>query len=155
MGIKSFQGKQVGELPLEAEKVYVKDVMNTKPISFTEDMRLIDAMKIIITNKISGGPVINSNKEVVGVLSEGDCIKQISDSRYYNMPMENLSVGKNMSRQVETIDSEMNIFDAANKFLTLRRRRFPVVQYGKLIGMVSQKDILITALKLTGNNWSK
>ena len=47
----------------------------------------------------------------------------------------------------------MNVFDAANKFLESKRRRFPIVENGKLIGQISQKDILIAALKLKGQNW--
>ena len=47
----------------------------------------------------------------------------------------------------------MNIFDAANKFITSKRRRFPIVERGKLIGQISQKDILKAALKMKGNRW--
>ena len=58
-----------------------------------------------------------------------------------------------MVKNVETIDGEMNIFDAADKFLKSKRRRFPIVENGKLVGQISQKDILKAALKLKGNTW--
>jgi CBS domain-containing protein len=58
-----------------------------------------------------------------------------------------------MISNVETIDGNMNIFDAANKFLESKRRRFPIVENGKLIGQISQKDILKAALKLKGHTW--
>jgi predicted transcriptional regulator len=54
---------------------------------------------------------------------------------------------------VETIDKNMNIFDAATKFISSKRRRFPIVENGKLIGQISQKDILKAAIKVKGNNW--
>ena len=47
-----------------------------------------DVIQSLIKNKISGGPVVNDKNELVGMISEGDCLKQISESRYYNMPME-------------------------------------------------------------------
>ena len=47
----------------------------------------------------------------------------------------------------------MNIFDAANKFLNSKRRRFPIVKDGKLVGQISQKDILKAALHLKAQNW--
>lgn len=155
MGIKSFQGHQVGELKTAADKVSVADCMQKNVVTFTEDMHLIEAMKIMINKKVSGGPVVNHNKEVVGIISEGDCVKQISDSRYYNMPMSDVSVGTKMSRKVETVKPNENIFDVANKFLHLKRRRFPVVSEDKLIGLVSQKILMKVALELTGNHWKK
>ena len=57
-------------------------------------------------------------------------------------------------RDVETIDGNMDIFDAANKFLSSKRRRFPIVQNGKLVGQISQKDILKAALELKSENWN-
>ena len=73
---------------------------------------------------------------------------------YYNMPMDSTNtVQKNMVSEVETIDKNMNIFDAATKFISSKRRRFPIVENGKLIGQISQKDILKAALKMKGNSW--
>ncbi|WP_124591339.1 CBS domain-containing protein, partial [Tenacibaculum discolor] len=58
-----------------------------------------------------------------------------------------------MVKNVETIDGNMNIFDAANKFLASKRRRFPIVDNGKLVGQISQKDVLKAALQLKANTW--
>ena len=71
------------------------------------------------------------------------------------MPSDrNNTVGKYMVTDVDTIDKDMNIFDAAFKFLSSRRRRFPVVDNkNKLIGQLSQKDVLKAALKVKGNTW--
>ena len=100
-----------------------------------------------------GAPVINDKHELIGVISEGDCIKQISESRYYNMPLDGSTVEKHMVKNVETIDGNMNIFDAANQFLQSKYRRFPIVENGKLVGQISQKDILKAVLALKGHNW--
>ena len=70
------------------------------------------------------------------------------------MPLEHDKVEKRMAKEVETIDGNMDIFDAANKFLNSKRRRFPIVERGKLVGQISQKDILKAALKLKGVNWN-
>ena len=80
-------------------------------------------------------------------------MKQISESRYYNMPMSDMKVEKHMVSNVETIDGNMNIFDAANKFLESKHRRFPIIENGKLIGQISQKDVLKAALKLNEQTW--
>tara|TARA_R110002073_G_scaffold221808_1_gene381962 strand:+ start:267 stop:731 length:465 start_codon:yes stop_codon:yes gene_type:complete len=153
MGIKSFQGSRRMQQEVETSPIKVKDYMTTNLITFKPDQSVEDVIDSLIKNRISGGPVVNNNNELIGIISEGDCIKQISESRYYNMPLNNNSVEKHMITNVETIDGNMNIFDAASKFLESKRRRFPIVEHGKLIGQISQKDILKAALKLKGHTW--
>ena len=69
------------------------------------------------------------------------------------MPLDDAKVEQSMIKDVETIDGDMNIFDAANKFLKAKRRRFPIVENGKLVGQISQKDILIATMNLKTENW--
>jgi predicted transcriptional regulator len=153
MGIKSFQGKQVGEANVQAEKITVRDCMSQSMILFKKNQSIIEVVDMLIKFRISGGPVVDDQKRVIGIISEGDCVKQISESRYYNMPMEDTSVEKYMSKEVDVMSPDVNLFDAAQLFLKSKRRRFPVVEDGKIIGIVSQKDILRTALMLKGFSW--
>ncbi len=153
MGIKSFQGARKHQNVLDQAPLKVSDYMSTNLITFKPEQSVEEVIETLINHKISGGPVVNDNNELVGIISEGDCLKQISESRYYNMPMEKDNVEKRMITNVETIDGNMNVFDAANKFLESKIRRFPIVQEGKLIGQISQKDILKAAIKLKGQNW--
>jgi len=97
---------------------------------------------------------VNDRNELLGIISEGDCMKQISDSRYYNMPMTDLTVGKRMISNVETIDGNMNVLDAAKIFIEKRFRRFPIVENNQLIGQISQRDVLKAALRLKSHTWS-
>ncbi|NVJ88426.1 MAG: CBS domain-containing protein [Flavobacteriaceae bacterium] len=154
MGIKSFQGKRDATQTKNIERILVSDYMTTKLVTFKADDSLDHVISQLIKYKISGGPVVNDNNELIGIISETDCIKHISESKYYNMPSDrNNTVGNNMVTDVDTIDKDMNIFDAAFKFLSSRRRRFPVIESGKLIGQLSQKDVLKAALKVKGNTW--
>jgi CBS-domain-containing membrane protein len=154
MGIKSFQGKRETNQAKEGAQILVSDYMTTNLITFKAEDSLDHVIEQLIAYKISGGPVVNDKNELIGIISEGDCIKHISDSMYYNMPMDSTNtVEKNMVSEVETIDKNMNIFDAATKFINSKRRRFPIVENSKLIGQISQKDILKAALKMKGNSW--
>ena len=153
MGIKSFQGARKNSNVIEQPQLRVSDYMSTSVVTFRPEQSIEEVIQALITKRISGGPVVNEHNELVGIISEGDCLKQISDSRYYNMPMAQDNVENRMITDVETIDGNMNVFDAANKFLDSKRRRFPIVREGKLIGLISQKDILKAALKLKGQNW--
>lgn len=154
MGIKSFQGKRTATIAKPSEPILVSDYMTRNLITFKENQPIEEVIETLIKNKISGGPVVNENNQLIGIISEGDCMKQISESRYYNLPIDKSStVQKAMVKEVETIDGNMNIFDAANKFLESKRRRFPIVENGKLVGQISQKDILKAALQMKGSSW--
>ncbi|MCK5815018.1 MAG: CBS domain-containing protein [Flavobacteriaceae bacterium] len=152
MGIKNFKAPQKQEKSTE-QAILVSDFMTKNLITFKPDQSVLEVMDQLIKNNISGGPVVNASGELVGLISEGDCIKQISESRYFNLPMTKTKVKTYMVKNVETIDGNLNIFDAANKFLNSKRRRFPIVKDGKLVGLISQKDILKAAINHKGSTW--
>ena len=154
MGIKSFMGKRAEpEKPAEVPML-VRDYMTEKLITFRENENIMDVVEKLIKHGISGGCVVNERNKLLGIISEGDCMKQISDSRYYNMPMTDLTVGKRMISNVETIDGNMNVLDAAKIFIEKRFRRFPIVENNQLIGQISQRDVLKAALRLKSHTWS-
>lgn len=153
MGIKSFQGRRAEPEKATSAPICVSDYMTTDLVTFTKDQTLYEVMETLTKNKISGGCVVNEKNELLGVISEGDCMKQISDSRYYNMPMQDYTVEKRMTCNVETIDADMNVLDAAKKFIENKFRRFPIVKDGKLVGQISQSDVLRAAVNMKGQNW--
>ena len=153
MAIKSYVGRRLKPTKGTDQNIRVSDYMTRKLITFRPDQPVLQVMNTLIKHKISGGPVVNNKGELVGIISETDCMKQISESRYYNQPMDNVTVEKHMAKDVETIDGNLNVFDAAQRFLKSKRRRFPIVENGKLVGQISQKDVLKAALKLKGREW--
>ncbi len=153
MGIKNFQGKRAEPEKLMSLPILVEDYMSHSLITFKKDQLVVDVMEALIKNKISGAPVVDEHNKLVGMISDGDCMKQISESRYYNMPIGDMQIEKFMETDVPTIDRKVNIFDCASLFYKHNCRRFPIVEEGKLAGMISRKDILCAALKLRGQNW--
>tara|TARA_R110002051_G_scaffold70772_1_gene127516 strand:- start:73826 stop:74290 length:465 start_codon:yes stop_codon:yes gene_type:complete len=153
MGIKSFQGvRKVFKKEFEAP-ILVADYMTTKLITFSPDDSILAVMEKFAKHHISGGPVLDNNGFLVGIISEADCMKQISESRYFNQPILDKSVENFMTKSVETIPHDISIFDAAGIFAQHNRRRLPVMKGGLLVGQISRKDIVIAALKLSGHNW--
>ncbi len=149
MAIKSFETPKISPKDLiDKPSLLVRDYMKTSIQSFSPEENLNTVIETLLEKRISGGPVVNEKNELVGIISEGDCLKQISESRYYNMPEAEKKVGDYMTKQVKTIDGNTNIFDAIKLFLNEKKRRFPIVENGKLVGLVSQKDILKAVLKV-------
>ena len=80
-------------------------------------------------------------------------MKEISESRYFNMPILDKSVQHFMTKNVDTIESNTSIFDAAAKFSKSSRRRYPVLGNGRLVGQISRKDIVIAAINMKSQTW--
>lgn len=152
MKFKNFRGHQE-EKKKERKLVLVGDYMTKKLITFKPKQSVMEVMQTLIKNRISGGPVVNENNKLLGIISEGDCMKEISECRYYNIPLADAVVEKYMVTDVETITDNVGVFEAASKFYKTGRKRFPVVHDGKLIGQISRRDILKAALEAEANHW--
>ena len=154
MPVKSFQGERAQIKRVKPSKLIVSDIMTRRLILFNPDQNIHDVMKTFIKHRISGGPVVSKAGELVGIISEADCMKEISESRYFNMPILDKSVRHFMTQKVDTIESSMNVFDAAAKFSKSSRRRYPVLEKGSLVGQVSRKDIVVAALNMKSQTWN-
>lgn len=151
--VNNYQGKRA-EAEVEAKSPFrVADYMATKLITFSPDQSMHEVTASLLKNRISGAPVTNDSNELVGIISEGNCLKQISESRYHNLPLTEAKVEQYMTKNVVTIDCNADIFDAASKFLNSKIRRFPVLDDGKLVGQISQKDIMKAVLDLKSTTW--
>tara|TARA_B100001989_G_C24478327_1_gene433050 strand:- start:189 stop:659 length:471 start_codon:yes stop_codon:yes gene_type:complete len=154
MPVKSFQGERAQTKRFMPSKLIVSDIMTRRLILFNPDQNIHEVMKTFIKHRISGGPVVSKAGELVGIISEADCMKEISESRYFNMPILDKSVRHFMTQKVDTIESSMNVFDAAAKFSKSSRRRYPVLEKGSLVGQVSRKDIVVAALNMKSQTWN-
>jgi len=122
--------------------VKVRDYMTTHLIVFNPETDLFAAIDTLLSNSISGAPVVNAKGKLVGILSEIDCLKNIVNGSYYDYESLGGTVGEFMVGNVETISPDMDILTIGDRFMNDGRRRFPVVEDGKLVGQISRKDVL-------------
>ncbi|WP_158856810.1 CBS domain-containing protein [Lunatibacter salilacus] len=152
--VKSFQGvREVPSKNAEKQNFLVKDFMIVNLITFHPDDTIDHVIDVLTKKKISGGPVVDSHGKLVGMISEGDCLKEIIKGQYTNTPKFPAPVFELMTADVITMDPDLTIFDAAQKFLSLRIRRFPVVKDGKLMGQISVSDVVRAIPKLKASTW--
>lgn len=118
----------------------VRDYMAGQVLSFKPDTDVMDAIHELVERRIAGAPVVDDKGDLVGMLSELDCMKVALNAGYYGDwggPVADF-----MSTTVESVDSEMNIVDLAQKFLDSGYRRFPVLRNNRLVGQISRRDAL-------------
>lgn len=140
---------------LEANKGYepVTNYMATNLITFKPDDEIGEVISKLKARQISGAPVLNDRKELVGIISEQDCLKVVIDSVYHNQPMSKHLVKEYMQKNLITVSVDSDIVDVANMFLKHGFGRFPVVHDGVLKGQVSKRDILRAAQKIKFTTW--
>lgn len=153
MPIKSFQGARVQRKRVVPKKLLVADIMCHTLVVFKPEQSIHEVMSQFIKNRISGGPVVDDKGHLIGVISEADCMKEISDSRYFNMPILDKSVEHFMTKNVDTIDASLSVFEAADLFSKTSRRRFPVMQNNRLVGQISRKDVVVAAINMKSQTW--
>ena len=153
MPVKSFQGERAKKVKVTPSKLTVADVMTSQLVIFKPEQSIHEVMRAFIKHRISGGHVVDESGKLVGVISEADCMKEISDSRYFNLPILDKSVAHFMTKEVDTIDANTSVFDAASLFSKSSRRRYPVMENNRLVGQVSRKDIVIAALEMKSQTW--
>lgn len=153
MGIKSFIGRRSEVKEDKREAIRVRDYMKRKLITFSPEQSINEVMETILKERITGGPVVDDQQKLIGIISDTDLMQVIGDSRYHNMPVGDKKVSDYMSTQVCTIDAGTDIFEAATRFLKTGRRRFPVIEDGKLIGQISRMDVIIAATNLKKSHW--
>jgi len=120
----------------------VTKFMAKKLITFTPDIDIQDAAATMLRHKISGAPVVNSNNELIGILSEVDCLKLLVEPSYNKEPSKPGIVADFMSSEVTTISPDKTILDAAYMFVHFGLKRLPVMEKGRLVGQISRRDVL-------------
>ncbi len=125
MAIKSYLGESAGKKAPKAEEIHVEHYMNKAVVSFKTTQDILEIMDALVKNRISGGPIVSESNEVVGFISEGDCIRQITESKYYNLPLEEMNIDHYMTKNVICVAPDESLLDIAKKFLTTKKKKFP------------------------------
>jgi CBS domain-containing protein len=125
---------------MSPKSALVRDYMARHLVSFSPDMDVLDAIHELVHYRVAGAPVVNEHGDLVGMLSELDCMKVALNAGYFSH--RGGPVVDFMSTEIETVDAEMNIVDLAQKFLESGFRRFPVMKDNRLVGQISRRDVL-------------
>ena len=117
-------------------RVYMTD----HPVTFLPDTNIFTVIHELLVHKISGATVLDANNHVVGVISQGDCLKAILDGSYHGYA--NGTAGEVMSTTIETVNPNIDVLEVSRALLNNKRIRLPVVEHGKFIGEISIRSIL-------------
>ena len=139
--------RKVSQLPTFSRRdpalLVARDIMTKKLVTFRPEQTIFEAIRMLVKRQISGAPVVDERGNLVGMLSELDCLQIVASGEYYHEEITEIRrVGDLMTKQLHTINPDTGIYVIADRFLSLRLRRLPVVDGGKLVGQVSRHDVL-------------
>ena len=120
--------------------ILVRDYMSKKVATLRPDMEILTAVHTLLKHRVSGAPVVDDSGRVIGVLTERDCMKVVLDASYYQQPGG--LVDEFMTKEPMVLDPNMSIVDAAKQFYEKRYLRYPVVDNGRLVGVLSRSDVM-------------
>lgn len=120
--------------------VSAKEYMAGNLLTFKPQQDVLEAIALLIEHGISGAPVIDAVGDIIGMLSEKDCLKVALEAGYdqsWGGKVEDF-----MSRDVITVDADDSVLDVAKMFIDSPYKRYPVVEDNNLIGQISRRDVL-------------
>ncbi|MCB1679609.1 MAG: CBS domain-containing protein [Halioglobus sp.] len=116
------------------------------PVKVQARDSLLDAMQVIIDNKISGVCVVDDEGNLVGILSELDCLRAVLGATYNESGIG--QVQEYMARDnLVVAHPDEDIVDVAQDMLLKNKRRRPVVENGRLIGQITCRQLLSAVKK--------
>lgn len=123
-----------------------RDYMTARLITLDPATDVLAAMQRLVDARISGAPVVDARGDLIGILTQRDCLAVAVQSVYYQAPAGR--VADYMSAPVETLPASAGLVDVIEAFRRSRYRRFPVVEGGRLVGLICRRDILRAILEL-------
>lgn len=124
------------------ESVKVKDHMNHRPVYFKGSETIVEAVEKLLQSKSSGGPVLNDLKEVIGFLSEQDCLKAMLSSTYHSGEAS-VNVSELMKLNVLTVRPYDSILEIADNMSGNKPRVYPVTDDDNhLVGTIDRTNII-------------
>lgn len=118
----------------------VRDYMATRLVTFTPGTDIHQAIKVLLKRHLSGAPIVDEQGRLIGMLSKKDCLEVAFRAGYHQD--HGGPVKDYMRTGVETVAPDLEIVAAAELFLQRAYRRFPVLEHGELVGMISRHDVL-------------
>ncbi len=119
------------------ESIKVGDYMSANVMAFKPEDSVIDALRQLIKHHRSGAPVIDNEGRLVGILSEFDCLKEALMGGYFQEASDR--VADHMTVNPDAVQKDDDIIRAGERFLE-GRRRLPVLDGDKLVGIISRSD---------------
>lgn len=121
--------------PATIDRYMTRDLITLSP-----GMEITRAVATLIEHDISAAPVVDDLGRLVGILTAKDCFRAVLHAHYHQDLGD--TVAGYMTADVDTLTTGMGVVTAAQRFMGSNHRRYPVLQDGRLVGIITRMDLL-------------
>jgi CBS domain-containing protein len=135
-----------------------RDIMTSKVITLNQDADVAEAARVLLEKKINGVPVVDDAGTLVGVICQADLVPSfftlldgvfpVTATAELDREMEKiaaLTVGQAMTPKPKTVTPDTPLDELASLMADRKLYTLPVLEDGKLVGVVGKEDILKAA----------
>lgn len=120
--------------------ILVKDYMQPNVQTIKADASVREVVEHLLKWNITGAPVVDEHMTVIGFVSEQDCMKEMLNSVFFAEDSD--QVISIMRRDVLSVTPDTSILEIAETMLGNKPKNYPVVEHGKLVGLINRRHIL-------------
>jgi CBS domain-containing protein len=118
----------------------VRGCMDTRVPTVSPETDILDAVRFLLRNRVTGAPVVDASGHLVGILTEKDCLRLLTTGVESGAPRGQVS--EFMTTEVTTISPDTDLYFVAGLFRNSTFRRLPVVEDDRLVGAITRLDLL-------------
>jgi len=122
---------------MEIEMVKASAIMKTDVITVTRDEDIREAIRIMLLNNVTGLPVVDDDGTVAGIITEKDVLTLL-----YSSPDKPATVEQFMTTNVVCFEQDASLSEVVDCLMMNRFRRVPILDKGRLVGIISRRDII-------------
>jgi CBS domain-containing protein len=130
----------------------IRDIMETNVITVGRRTPILDAIETLVKHNFTGLPVVDKRNHVIGIVTEKDILALALSIRYKTYGSSTISskVEDFMTTNVVTVDVNEPFKQICTSLMKHPFRRIPITEKGKVVGIVSRKDIIAYIMHIKG-----
>ena len=129
-----YRMQPVAKLPTAGE------IMNPAVVCLDRESPIEAAIRTLLARGFSGAPVVDADGRLCGVLTEHDCTRVLAQAAFHGMPEG--TVNAHMTHDVISVGPQADVFRLVSLFEDAAVRRVPVVEDGRVLGLIARRDLL-------------
>ena len=119
-----------------------REVMTRNVATVREDASIYEAMSILISEGVTGLPVVSRDGSLIGIVTEKDMLTLLN-----NPGIDHVTAGHLMTKKLICFDEGDDLTDINTCLKENNFRRVPILSHGKLVGIISRTDVMKAILR--------